>query len=80
MEEHTSKGQSVVGLNPTSNSILVVVLHDVMLVLCVMQVNAMEQGKTAVHVAVEECRLQILEVLIKFNADVSKMVRYPQYR
>lgn len=42
--------------------------------MCVLQVNTMEQGKTAVHVAVEECRLQILEVLLNYNADVSKMV------
>lgn len=35
------------------------------------QVNTLEQGKTAVHVAVEEARLEILKVIIRYNPDVS---------
>ena len=34
----------------------------------------MEQGKTAVHVAVEESRLKVLEVILKFKPDLSIMV------
>ena len=40
----------------------------------VVQVNTMEQGKTAVHVAVEENRLKILEVLLTFKPNLSEMV------
>ena len=38
------------------------------------QVNTLEQGKTAVHVAVEESRLKVLEVVLKFKPDLSIMV------
>lgn len=34
----------------------------------------MEQGKTAVHVAVEEARLKILKVLLTFKPNLSQMV------
>ncbi|CAI8033714.1 E3 ubiquitin-protein ligase mind-bomb [Geodia barretti] len=37
------------------------------------QVNTLEQGKTAVHVAVEESRLKVLEVVLKFKPDLSIM-------
>jgi ankyrin repeat protein len=37
------------------------------------QVNTVEQGKTAVHVAVEESRLKVLEVILKFKPDLSIM-------
>ena len=34
----------------------------------------MEQGKTALHVAVEESRIEILKVILRFKADPSKRV------
>ena len=35
----------------------------------------MEQGKTAIHVAVEEARIDILRVILKFKPDTSKRVQ-----
>jgi ankyrin repeat protein len=32
-----------------------------------------EQGKTSLHVAVEETRLKILEVILRFHPDLSIM-------
>ena len=34
----------------------------------------MEQGKTAVHVAVEEARLKILKLLLAYKPNLSQMV------
>ena len=36
--------------------------------------NTVEQGKTALHVAVEESRIDILKVILRYKPDLSRMV------
>ena len=50
-------------------------MYNLMLILCIVQVDTVYEGKTALHVAIEEGSPTAVKLLLEYNANMELQVK-----